>query len=40
MTDHRRRLPTIDVQQADGSSIELGAFLDRMLVVVAIRYYG
>lgn len=34
------RLPTIDLQRADGSPVELGAFLERTLVVVAIRYYG
>lgn len=34
------RLPNIDLQRADGSPFELGAFLERTLVVVAIRYYG
>jgi hypothetical protein len=38
--DRGQRLPAVEVEQADGSPIELGAFLDRMLVVVAIRYYG
>ena len=33
-------MPSVDVQRADGSPVELGAFLDKMLVVVAIRYYG
>ena len=34
------RLPEITVRRANGSPVELGAFLDKMLVVVAIRYYG
>ena len=34
------RLPIIDLQRADGSPVELGGFLQRTLVVVAIRYYG
>ena len=34
------RLPMIELQHADGSPVELGAFLERTLVVVAIRYYG
>ena len=34
------RLPAIGLQRADGSSVELGAFLERTLIVVAIRYYG
>ena len=34
------RLPVIDLVRADGSPVELGAFLERTLVVVAIRYYG
>ena len=34
------RLPLIQLERADGSPVELGAFLERTLVVVAIRYYG
>ena len=34
------RLPDIDLETADGTSIELGAFLDRTLLVIAVRYYG
>ncbi len=34
------RLPIVGLQRADGSPVELGAFLERTLVVVAIRYYG
>ncbi len=34
------RLPTVGLQRSDGSPIELGAFLERTLIVVAIRYYG
>jgi hypothetical protein len=33
-------LPPVELQTADGEEIELGAFLERMLLVVAIRYYG
>lgn len=40
MIDVGDRLPQVTVQRADGSPVELGAFLDKMLVVVAIRYYG
>ncbi len=34
------KLPTIGLQRADGSPVELGAFLERTLIVVALRYYG
>ena len=34
------RLPPVDLVTAGGETVELGAFLDRTLVVVAIRYYG
>ena len=34
------RLPPVELQRADGSPIELGAFLEWTLIVVAIRYYG
>ncbi|MEO6468080.1 MAG: hypothetical protein ABIP21_03190 [Acidimicrobiia bacterium] len=34
------RLPIVELLRADGSPIELGAFLERTLIVVAIRYYG
>ena len=34
------RLPEIELTGADGTTIELGAFLDRMLLAVAVRYYG
>ncbi len=33
-------LPPITLEQASGNPIELGAFLERTLLVVAIRYYG
>ena len=33
-------LPRIDLKFATGEVVELGAFLERMLLVVAIRYYG
>jgi hypothetical protein len=33
-------LPAVELETADGEPIELGAFLERMLLVVAIRYYG
>jgi hypothetical protein len=34
------RLPEIELRTADGAPVELGAFLDRMLLAVAVRYYG
>ncbi len=34
------QLPPIALQRAGGSPVELGGFLERTLVVVAIRYYG
>jgi hypothetical protein len=34
------RLPTVELETAAGETIELGAFLERTLLVVAIRYYG
>jgi len=33
-------LPEVVVQRATGEPVELGAFMERMLLVVAIRYYG
>ena len=33
-------LPNIQLQRATGAEVELGAFLERTLLVVAIRYYG
>lgn len=33
-------LPPIELQRATGEAVELGAFLERTLLVVAIRYYG
>jgi hypothetical protein len=33
-------LPPIELRTADGEEIELGAFLERTLLVVALRYYG
>ena len=35
-----RRLPLVELRTAEGASVELGAFLERSLLVVAIRYYG
>ena len=34
------RVPTVDLVAAGGNPVELGAFLERTLLVVAIRYYG
>jgi hypothetical protein len=36
----REQLPPIELQAADGVPVELGTFLDRMLLAVAVRYYG
>jgi hypothetical protein len=33
-------LPDVELRTADGEPVELGAFLDRWLVAVAVRYYG
>lgn len=35
-----RQLPTVELTRATGEPVELGAFLERSLLVVAIRYYG
>ncbi|HUV11760.1 MAG TPA: hypothetical protein VMX12_12355 [Acidimicrobiia bacterium] len=40
MTGVGDTLGTIELEQASGDTIELGAFLERTLLVVAIRYYG
>ena len=34
------RLPPVELVTAGGDPVELGAFLERTLLVVAIRYYG
>jgi hypothetical protein len=36
----RTRLPEVELQTADGASVEIGTFLDRTLLAVAVRYYG
>ena len=33
-------LSRVDLHRATGETAELGSFLERMLLVVAIRYYG
>lgn len=33
-------LPEVELRTPDGEPVEVGAFLDRTLVVVAVRYYG
>lgn len=33
-------LPEVELHSADGASVELGAFLDRVLLVQCLRYYG
>jgi hypothetical protein len=33
-------LPDIELHTADGATVELGIFLDRTLLAVAVRYYG
>lgn len=40
MSVEGRRLPPVELRRASGEPIELGAFLERSLLVVAIRYYG
>jgi hypothetical protein len=34
------RLALVELETATGARVELGAFLERSLLVVAIRYYG
>jgi hypothetical protein len=34
------KLATIELHSADGARVELGDYLDRTLLVVAVRYYG
>ena len=33
-------VPPVEIEMANGSTVELGSFLRQTLVVVAIRYYG
>jgi len=33
-------LPAVELRRATGDAVELGAFLDRMLLAIALRYYG
>jgi len=33
-------MPEVMMERATGAPVELGAFLERTLLVVAIRYYG
>jgi hypothetical protein len=36
----QKPLPEIELRTAHGVRVELGAFLDRTLLAVAVRYYG
>ena len=40
MTDVGDRLQTVELRTAAGEVVELGAYLERRLLVVALRYYG
>jgi hypothetical protein len=40
MTEVGERLPPVELCTASGEQVELGTFLDRMLLAVAVRYYG
>jgi len=33
-------LPPVELHTATGETVELGAFLERRLLIVALRYYG
>ena len=33
-------LPTVELRTAAGHAVELGTYLDRILVVQCLRYYG
>jgi len=34
------RLPSVRLRTATGDEVELGSFLDRVLLVQCLRYYG
>jgi hypothetical protein len=40
MTDAGGQLPPVELRTAAGNVVELGAYLERRLLVVALRYYG
>jgi hypothetical protein len=40
MTEVGHALPHVELRTAAGDVTELGAYLERRLVVVALRYYG
>jgi hypothetical protein len=40
MTADGDRLPPVELRTASGEVVELGAYLERRLLVVALRYYG
>ncbi len=33
-------LPSVELRTANGEAVEMGAFLDRVLLVQCLRYYG
>jgi hypothetical protein len=33
-------LPPVSLRTADGAEVELGRYLDRILIVQCLRYYG
>lgn len=40
MIDIGEHVPPVALQTATGDTVELGAFLERRLLIVALRYYG
>lgn len=40
MIDVGDLVPPVELHTATGETVELGAFLERRLVIVALRYYG
>jgi hypothetical protein len=40
VTEVGDRLPPVELRTAAGDLVELGAYLERRLLVVALRYYG
>lgn len=40
MTEVGGRLSPVELRTATGEAVELGAHLERRLLVVALRYYG
>lgn len=40
MTEVGDRLPPVELRTGTGEVVELGAYVERRLLVIALRYYG